>query len=34
MSEKIMNCPHCGKVLPEEFWHEEIQGDKPIVKCP
>ncbi|MGD0449945.1 MAG: hypothetical protein ABSA79_02675 [Candidatus Bathyarchaeia archaeon] len=34
MNQKVMNCPHCGKLLPKEFWHETSQADKPIVKCP
>ena len=34
VNKKVMNCPHCGKVLPGEFWHEKSQADKPIVKCP
>jgi transcription elongation factor Elf1 len=33
MSPKVMNCPHCGRILPEEFWHEK-KVDKPIVICP
>ncbi len=30
---KVMNCPHCGKVLPKEFWHEPDSMDRPVVKC-
>ena len=33
MSEKIMNCPHCGKILPKEFWHNKNQANKIEVKC-
>jgi transposase-like protein len=32
MKKQVINCPHCGKVLPKEFWHEEV--DKVTVKCP
>lgn len=34
MSPKVINCPHCGQVLPEEFWHEKNQVNKIAVKCP
>lgn len=25
MSEKIINCPHCGKILPEELWPDKYE---------
>jgi DNA-directed RNA polymerase subunit RPC12/RpoP len=31
---KIINCPHCGRALPKEFWHEKSQAYKVIVECP
>ncbi|MGB9914726.1 MAG: IS1/IS1595 family N-terminal zinc-binding domain-containing protein [Candidatus Bathyarchaeales archaeon] len=34
VSQKVINCPYCGRVLPREFWHEKSQADKRIVKCP
>ena len=32
MSAKVMNCPHCGRILPKEFWYEAPR--KVIIKCP
>jgi transposase-like protein len=34
MGPKIMNCPHCGRILPKEFWHEKTPVEKVAVKCP
>jgi transposase-like protein len=34
MSPKVMNCPHCGRILPGEFWHEQDSVAKIPVKCP
>jgi DNA-directed RNA polymerase subunit RPC12/RpoP len=34
MIQKVMNCPHCGKILPVAFWHEENQADMRVVRCP
>lgn len=34
MKLRIVNCPHCGRILPKEFWHENNQMDRVGVKCP
>jgi len=34
VSQKVKNCPHCGKVLPKAFWHNKEHVAQPTVKCP
>jgi len=34
MGRKIVNCPHCGKILSEDVWKEESSMSQKGVNCP
>ena len=34
MSRKIINCPHCGKILSEDLWKDKPSSRRETVKCP
>src|SRR5665648_337180 len=34
MSQKIVNCPHCGKILLKNLWKAKSSINQKIVKCP
>ncbi len=34
MTQRVMNCPHCGRILPREYWPEKSQVNKQGGRCP
>ncbi|MGB9841567.1 MAG: IS1/IS1595 family N-terminal zinc-binding domain-containing protein [Candidatus Bathyarchaeales archaeon] len=34
VNPRIVNCPHCGRILPREIWDENSKMNRTIVKCP
>jgi transposase-like protein len=35
VNRKLINCPHCGKILSEDLWKEKkCENQKSAVKCP
>jgi DNA-directed RNA polymerase subunit RPC12/RpoP len=34
LEQKIVNCPHCGKILSEEVWKARSPEKQEVIACP